>query len=453
MACNEKSGEALLTVSASTATAMPCDTVQSEALRVAVDIEPGAAGAGAAATLSLAAPTAQARQKTKSPRRSSDVHTSLREERLDETRSNASQGEATPRTPLSSVQVRPRRQAQAAASRTFEQIRAEHEYLFTNLHQQDARIRTLINALASAPAQLQDTLSRSEARRLRKNTGFLQSKIADAEQQERMVMVRLGEVCAEMQSLLRRAQLAQMQQQQQQQQHRSMRAQGAVRQVDQAGELVASPTSSVQPPLPTTPRLLPHEFGVSSQDARARHAIDHLISVERHLAVPTAFVVSPLTPGLSTAMAASPVSASPLSLPASPVDGFMSPMSPLAPAFEPGVSCFLPLRVGHDKSIQDGTNNNNVLDSGDQTAGNDTAAGAPPATRGLSGQANPQEDPASEHCMYDAGEDTDSDAHFLPKAFHARRLSHTPARSPPAEKQKRMSLPPLRFSWAEEHDE
>lgn len=104
----------------------------------------------------------------------------------------------------------------ACHPRSFDQVRNEHQYLVASLHQQDERVQVLLRTLAGIQAQQMACQSPAEARKRRKDAGFVQSKIADAEQQERLILVRLLDVWTEMQHRNRVAYLQYLQQQQQQ---------------------------------------------------------------------------------------------------------------------------------------------------------------------------------------------------------------------------------------------
>lgn len=88
-------------------------------------------------------------------------------------------------------------------ARSFDEVCNEHQYLIASLQRQDERIRALLGALCSVQTQQQQQQqvpqSPAEVRKLRKDAGFVQSKIADAEQQEHLIRGRLLDVWSEMQ--------------------------------------------------------------------------------------------------------------------------------------------------------------------------------------------------------------------------------------------------------------
>ncbi|KAL1907341.1 hypothetical protein Sste5344_006830 [Sporothrix stenoceras] len=383
--------------------------------------------------------------------------------------------------------------ASLSTLRSLEHIQAENQYLSNELHRLDVRIRSLLGALGAVQAQLQrqenatqagqDPLpfTTAEARKLRKSAGFIQSKIASTERQEKLIVVRIGEVMAEMQG---RQWLAQLQQQRYQ--RRVSAAGGGSGPVSPAFgvAVVPIPIGDGYFPLqvPQTPYLAPCDVWTPDQLHFTQQFIlpfsqqQHVQQHEQHpttttnLVLPQSFVVSPVTPGLHATMPASPVSP-----PASVSGGgsshnrnnsCMSPMSPLAPIFEPGPSSsFFPFEGEH----------------GDSTA-------TPVACRSSSSAAHAALDHVGMHYAYENavaigdGEDDDdgeglkqnythegysrvnvnvndngnetgdsdvSDTAFLPPEARPRRVSHSAAR-PTQNKQKRMSLPPVRFAWAEE---
>ena len=131
----------------------------------------------------------------------------------------------------------------------------------------------------------------------------------------------------------------------------------------------------------------------------------------------------------------------------------MSPLSPLAPVFEPG-SSFGSASFFSQMAAQAET------DPGDSAA-------TPIARRPSSAAQAAALDHVGMHyacddaAAVDNGDDADktddnetgdsdvSDTAFLPPEARPRRVSHSAAR-PTHTKQKRMSLPPVRFVWPEE---
>ncbi|KIH91792.1 hypothetical protein SPBR_01720 [Sporothrix brasiliensis 5110] len=385
--------------------------------------------------------------------------------------------------------------ASPASPRSLEHIQAEHQYLCNNLHCQDARIRSLLGALSAVQAQLQThetakakasaassdassddhplPLTTAEARKLRKSAGFIQSKIAAAERQEQLLVLRIGEVTAELQG---RQWLAQLQRQRQQRQQEFGRAgQLAV------GSAVAR-HGYVPLEVPQTPYRAPrdrwtpdheyfdagHEPFAFPQDSRPTTTTD--------TALPPAFVVSPVTPRTHAAMPAYPVSSSPASVTGGGHGGHacMSPMSPLAPVFEPGsfsfgsTSLVSPMAPPSEGDLRLDSAATPMAESppsspssaaqmhsqalmnhiGVQNANDDTAV-----VDGDGGDDNvvADSDARNESRTHksDAGDADVSDTASLPPEVRPRRGSHSPDRPTP-DKQKRRSLPPVWSAWPDE---
>lgn len=373
--------------------------------------------------------------------------------------------------------------ASPSTPRSLEHIQAENQYLFSELHRLDVRIRSLLGALGAVQAQLQwqetatqagqDPLpfTTAEARKLRKSAGFIQSKIASTERQEKLIVVRIGEVMAEMQG---RQWLAQLQQQRQQRRVSVTNGNGGL---SSPISLAADPSYfSLQ--VPQTPYLAPCDVWTPDQlhftqqfthpfsPPFGQHQQEHHPTTTTNLVLPQSFVVSPVTPGLHATMPASPVSP-----PASVIGGgghghsrknsCMSPMSPLAPIFEPGSSSFFPSDNDHHDHHGDSAATpiaRRPSSSAAQAAALDHV-GMHYAYEGADAVGDDDDDDNGEqnytHERYshdndnETGDSDVSDTAFLPADARPRRVSHSAAR-PTQTKQKRMSLPPVRFAWAEE---
>ncbi|KAH8912536.1 hypothetical protein BR93DRAFT_933521 [Coniochaeta sp. PMI_546] len=86
----------------------------------------------------------------------------------------------------------------------------ERSYLFQSLQGQNERAKKLLQRLSSAEDRLLlGCLGAGEARRLRKETRLLRKKVADNAQQERLTLLRLGDLYVEIQNRERWVQLQQ----------------------------------------------------------------------------------------------------------------------------------------------------------------------------------------------------------------------------------------------------
>lgn len=385
----------------------------------------------------------------------------------------------TPTTPKSGSssssspkQQRRRSEVTSPSPRLLEHIQAEHQYLLNNLHHQDARIHSLLGALSAVQAQLQAQetaqnadghdllpLTTAEARRLRKSAGFIQSKVAAAERQEQLLVVRIGEVMAELQG---RQWLAQLQQQRQQRQqawagHSNGSSTGT-------GLAVNDPHNYLPLQVPQTPYLAPCDIWAPDQlwpqgHPRLGHHFGHQHQHQHHpttttnLILPPSFVVSPVTPGIHATMPASPVSPPALVTSFGGGGGCMSPMSPLAPVFEPGSSfgstSFFPQMAAQDEGGHGdsaATPTRRPSSSAAQTAALDHVG----MHYAYENAATVDDDEGKQDDNDNDNNDSDvSDTAFLPPEARPRRVSHSAAR-PRQAKQKRMSLPPVRVAWPEE---
>ncbi|KJR85806.1 uncharacterized protein SPSK_09310 [Sporothrix schenckii 1099-18] len=354
-----------------------------------------------------------------------------------------------------------------ASPRSLEHIQAEHQYLCNNLHCQDARIRSLLGALLAVQAQLQThetakakasaaasdassndhplPLTTAAARKLRKSAGFIQSKIAAAERQEQLLVLRIGEVTAELQG---RQWLAQLQQQRQQRQQEFGRA-GQLAVGSVVGPAVAR-HGYVPLEVPQTPYRTPDQAYFDAGHPPFAFQQDSRPTTTTDIVLPPAFVVSPVTPGIHATMPAYPV----LSSPASATGGghgdhaCMSPMSPLAPVFEPGsfsfgstslVSPMAPPSEGDHRLASAAT----------------PMAESPPSSPPSAAQMHSQAlnhigvQNANEDTVVGDGDADVSDTASLPPEVRPRRGLHSPDRLTP-DKQKRRSLPPVWSVWPDE---
>ncbi|ERS99810.1 hypothetical protein HMPREF1624_03175 [Sporothrix schenckii ATCC 58251] len=363
--------------------------------------------------------------------------------------------------------------ASPASPRSLEHIQAEYQYLCNNLHCQDARIRSLLGALSAVQAQLQThetakakvsaassdaslPLTTAEARKLRKSAGFIQSKIAAAERQEQLLVLRIGEVTAELQGRQWLAQLLRQRQQRQQDFGRG----GQLAVGSAVGPAVAR-HGYVPLEVPQTPYRTPDQAYFDAGHPPFAFPQDSRPTTTTDIVLPPAFVVSPVTPGIHATVPAYPVLSSPASVTGGGHGGHacMSPMSPLAPVFEPGsfsfgstslVSPMAPPSEGDHRLASAATPlaesppsppplaaemHSQVLNHiGVQNANEDTAA--------------IDDDGENENIV--AGGDADvSDTASLPPEVRPRRGSHSPDRPTP-DKQKRRSLPPVWSVWPDE---
>ena len=102
----------------------------------------------------------------------------------------------------------PRRRSTTAASdlifspREYQQVYTERAYLASALQSQSLRATDLIRQYSSVDEQLQRVadVPSKQRRRLRKQLSLLRAKLNDAGSQERALLVRLGELCVELQS-------------------------------------------------------------------------------------------------------------------------------------------------------------------------------------------------------------------------------------------------------------
>ena len=339
------------------------------------------------------------------------------------------------------------------APRTFDQIQAEYLYLFSNLQQQEARMRTLVAALATVQSQLQQPSTTAEARRLRKNAGFIKSKISDAEQQERLALLGIGHVGAELQSRYRHLQL----QQHLDQQLQHIQSHAPTQAAHFYGPIHGETHYPVQP---QTPYLVPQSelafpFPGSHEEAHGLGMNGTGMTA-----------ITPISPDLWQERRGS-----------GEVE-FMSPMSPLAPVFQPGASFFF----GGTGTVMADAADNNDADSGDAAAKQESLGGTTftgeaedertvdftsqicPETGGDAGDATPIQRSletgagtgvAAMHYVLDTygnGDSDDLDA-YMPRKIRLRRGSHDDKQQQQpltSAREKRLSLPPVRFSYPEE---
>ncbi len=98
--------------------------------------------------------------------------------------------------------------------RSVQELCAERDYLLAYLHSRDTRARKLLYNMSSIEReQLPLARTASEARRLRREIGFLKGKLADSAHQEHMTLMRLSDIYMEIQ---RRERLFHVHQEQQQ---------------------------------------------------------------------------------------------------------------------------------------------------------------------------------------------------------------------------------------------
>lgn len=368
---------------------------------------------------------------------------------------------------------RPGHKRSVTDSRSFDQIQAEHLYLFSNLQQQEARIRTLVAALATVQSQLQLPSTMAEARRLRKNAGFIKSKISDAEQQERLALIGIGHVSAELQSRYRHLHLHQ---------HLHLQQEHIAHFYDHLGHHDHHEHHGHQDhenygqdsQVPDTPYLVPQQ-GFEANEGNAD---------EKYTGMSEIPTISPK----SWEERRSGGEAE-----------FMSPMSPLAPVFQPRASfLFGPIHTATNSGGIDHVMANAAADDAakQESLGGTTFAGEADADDSIDKVAEakvdvkaidftprsvPEEELSAKenkdtgvgiagmHYVFDAhgkdagvdgvdGGDSDDSDEFMPREIRTRRGSHdgkhahqhakplTPAR------EKRMSLPPVRFSWPEKEE-
>ncbi|KAL6851356.1 hypothetical protein ACO1O0_008484 [Amphichorda felina] len=101
----------------------------------------------------------------------------------------------------------PRRRSTAASDlifspREYQQVYTERAYLVSALQAQSLRATDLIRQYSSVDEQLQRVadVPGKQRRRLRKQLSLLRARLNDTGSQERALLVRLGELCVELQS-------------------------------------------------------------------------------------------------------------------------------------------------------------------------------------------------------------------------------------------------------------
>ncbi|EFX03673.1 hypothetical protein CMQ_601 [Grosmannia clavigera kw1407] len=180
---------------------------------------------------------------------------------------NDQPGVDSPKTPLAKTARQTGWRQLNVDLRPFDEVCNEHQYLLASLQRQDARIQALLGTLCSVQTQQQVQQSAGEARKLRKEVGFVQSKIADAEQQERLINGRLVEVRSEMQRRNRLVHLQYLQQQQQQQQQQMAQEQAQIN-ADALSPLSGSAISPLAPIFRPRKMLDTESSGLSADRAR-----------------------------------------------------------------------------------------------------------------------------------------------------------------------------------------
>lgn len=105
---------------------------------------------------------------------------------------------------ISSVRTYVRRQSTASdlifSPRGYQELYTERAYLSSALQTQYLRATDLIRQYSSAEEELRDVDTARQRRRLRKQLSLLRSKLNDAGNQERALLIRLSELCVELQS-------------------------------------------------------------------------------------------------------------------------------------------------------------------------------------------------------------------------------------------------------------
>ncbi|CAK7214905.1 hypothetical protein SBRCBS47491_002309 [Sporothrix bragantina] len=345
--------------------------------------------------------------------------------------------------------------------KTARQRQDEHDYLFDKLRSHDGIIRRRLEHLARVDAELREYIqqrekkeavidevgdgdkekaknkkedkkekapppkvTRGQARELRRQLWWLQHQIQQIEQDEEHLLARLGEIMADLQA---RQWLSQIRQQRYQQygQQAGWLAQavedsvGTESNYNVAGYFDAVPSHHL--PIPeaiqeTTPQAI-QQMPAETQPTEKAHT----------LTVDSSFVVSPVTPGLHAPMPASPVSDSTVSAASVASHGgnmisSSSLMSPLAPVFR-------------SRSMSAVNQASTLASLGMHYAREEDGEG--------------EEVFVDDDNDKETGDSDVSDTSFLPPEIRTRRVSHSSAASPTSPRQKRMSLPLVRFAWPE----
>lgn len=93
-----------------------------------------------------------------------------------------------------------RSRAVSLEPRPFAELHNERSYLAVNLQRQNGRAENLMAELLQAEDQCSSAQTPAEARKLRKQAGRLRNSLAEAERQEKMILMRLSELYVEIQS-------------------------------------------------------------------------------------------------------------------------------------------------------------------------------------------------------------------------------------------------------------
>jgi len=116
-------------------------------------------------------------------------------------RGSSQYGGKTPTTKHGDSSPHLRRQASSPSlpppGRSLAELHAEQSYLQHNLGSQEARARRLMASLSSIPDRQAVSATPGEVRRLRKEAAMLRNKLDDAAMQERLTLLRLGDLHAE----------------------------------------------------------------------------------------------------------------------------------------------------------------------------------------------------------------------------------------------------------------
>ncbi|CAK7274740.1 hypothetical protein SEPCBS57363_006315 [Sporothrix epigloea] len=332
---------------------------------------------------------------------------------------------------------------------TARQRQDEHSYLFDKLRSRDGTIRRRLKRLAHIDAELQQynqqreeqeneidsaadkeksecaksndenkntapRVTRGQARELRRQMWWLQHQIQQVEQDEEQLFVRLGEIMAGQQTGQWLGQIRQRRYEQYGQQANWLaqgddEARGHNNESSTGGNFTVSGQPSYD---------LAHVEKTRPRASQERLTETSSVS----LTVDSSFVTSsPETPTLLATTTASSVSesaASAASVTCGHQDSMASPLSPLAPVFEPR-----------------------------QTATADRAL-----VLAELGMHYVQEEAGTVF-----GEDVNkvsaadaTDTSFVPTKLRDRRVSHSTAASPTSPQRKRISLPPVTFVWPSE---
>ncbi|CAK7267168.1 hypothetical protein SEPCBS119000_002403 [Sporothrix epigloea] len=320
----------------------------------------------------------------------------------------------------------------------------EHSYLFDKLRSRDMTVRRRLKRLAHINAELQQygqqkeeeeaivdlaadndrkgakgneeidkpscCITRGQARELRRQMWWLQHQIQQVEQDEEQLFVRLGQVVADLQA---RQWLCQIRQQRYEQYGQQVEwlAQAAD---DEASSRDNGYSHGVSGhPCQTFAEAVPERAPEASQEAPTE-------TTPPSLTVDSSFVAdSPEMPILldtTTASSASESAASAASVAGDHPCDIFSPLSPLAPAFEPQQSCTV-----------------------------DQAAVL--ASLGLHPAREETGEVIGDHVKEAAALDVTN--LFVPAALQMRRKPHSHAASPAPLQPKRMSLPTVQFVWPE----